>query len=172
MWCKYKALHFLCRPLPDPPFLSGLLKNFRPFVFFAEFSAGIFLIICPVLTKPQACGGKGLGWGRRNMPTVLCYWIYGRMSLSLLYLVSCPGSSDSTEVWESLVWGHGTPEGIVGAPAQLSFSPSWKRNAQRRVWENSESQSVVWRTAEGAWAQAAHGVWVSTFPKHGSQTNY
>lgn len=59
-------------------------EELQALCFFAEFSAGIFLIICPVLTKPQACGGKGVGWGRRNMPTVLCYWIHGRMSLTLV----------------------------------------------------------------------------------------
>lgn len=68
----------------------------------------------------------------------------------------------STEVRESLVQGHGTPEGIVGAPAQLSSAPFWKRNAQYRVWENSESQRVMWRTAEGPWAEAAH--WSPAFP--------
>lgn len=124
-------LHFLLgywRTLSSVVFLVnsqlGPLSHFLPY---PNEASGLWTPEPCFFTKCQACRGKGLGWGGRNMSTRLCYWIHERGGLSLLFcLVPYPRSS---EVWEPLVWGHWAPESISGDTSSAQLCSLQDENA-------------------------------------------
>lgn len=187
MWCKYKVLAFSVKQsllLPSTrssPYISlwATEELWALLFFWWIFSWSPFLIFCPMETEPQTC--ECLSPGHTSTPPLnarsaegrelfkmggTCQLLYVtgyiRENLSLFCLVPCHRSSDSTEVWDSLKCeATGTPERKVEVPAQLISALFYLTHSQHGVWENSESQWVMWRTAEQPWAHATQWVYGS-----------